>query len=448
MHEQSLVAVGSVEELASVIESANGGATPATVELRGDIILDDALPTIEADLTIQGNGHTIDGNGVSNSFDVGDGGNLNFTNVNFINGKKDMNQVIRNTGEVHLTNCVFDCRSERSLGSITIYNTIILPWDRKPPSEMKRGEMSLTNCTLLGAPNRNIGVRLENLGALSLAHCTFDESTNGKSDVIFNMGDLTATYCSFVNNTGAGAGVAITNEGSVNLSDCVLANNVATEWGGGALYNDKGDMRLNRCSLMGNRASGGGAIVNRKGELTLENCTLMGNSGDSEGGAIRSGNGNLSLSNCTIAGNRAEEGGGLYVFGGDVRLTHTTIVNNSAKTGGGVYALDKGYNDGTGLRNSILAGNQGGDYIGRLDYSVGNLIGDGSCDRSLSGDPMLGELVEPEDGSPAYYPPLPGSPVIDAAHRHFCTKYDQIGTYRPYKSFAGDIGAIEYVFDA
>ncbi len=447
MDGNALDSVESADELAQVIDSANSGVTPIAVELRADIRLTDALPSIEADLTIQGNGHRIDGNGLSDSFKVGDGGRLNIIYVNFINGKQEMNTVISNTGEVDLTNCVFDCRSERSLGSITIYNTIILPWDRKPPSEMKRGEMSLTNCAFLGDPKRNLGVRLENLGVLGLAHCTFDESTNGKSSVIFNGHNLTATHCSFVNNRGAGAGVAITNEGSVNLSDCVLANNVAYEWGGGALINDKGDMHLNRCSLLGNSAArGGGAIVNHKGELQLENCTLMGNTADNNGGAITSFRHTAFLTNCTIAGNRAEQGAGLLAYGGDVRLTHVTMVNNSAEIGGGVYALDEGYKDGIGLRNSIIAGNQGGDYVGCLDYSVGNLIGDGSCDRSLSGDPMLGELVEPEDGSPAYYPPLPDSPVINAAHRHFCTDSDQIGRRRPY-GWTGDIGAIEYISD-
>lgn len=448
MDGNSVIIVRTAGELAHVIDSANGGAPPAAVELRADITVMDALPIIEADLTIQGNGHTIDGNGISNTFEVGEGGSLDFTYINFVNGKEDMNQVISNTGEVHFTNCVFDSRSAESLGSITIYNTLALPWERTPPSAMKRGEMSLTNCTFLGDLRRELGVRLENLGCLSLAYCTFDESTDGRFSVIFNGHDLSASHCVFANNTGAGAGVAIANEGSVELSDCMLANNVATEWGGGALFNDNGDMRLNRCSLLGNSASGGGAILNSKAELTLENCSLMGNSGESEGGAIRSGGGYLALSNCTIARNRAEKGSGLFAYGGDVRLTHVTIVNNSAEIGGGVFLVDKGHSAGTGLRNSILAGNRGGDYIGCFDYSVGNLIGDGSCDRSLSGDPMLGQLVEPDDGSPAYFPLLPKSPAINAAHRHFCTETDQIGTRRPYKSYAGDIGAIERVFDA
>ncbi len=445
MNAQVYKPIMSADELADAIHSANDSENATAIQLRADITISEDLPVIAGDLTIAGNGYTIDGNGISTTFEVGDGGRLNITDATFVNGKHEMIHVVDSVGRVYFTNCVFDCRSRRSQGSIHIYNTI----SRALLSEMKHGRLSLSNCTFLGDPKRNLGAFIENLGKLSLAYCTFDESSSGSSCVIFNLHDLTATHCAFANNTGAGAGVAICNENSVTLNDCVFANNAATEWGGGAIINDKGDMSLNRCSLLGNSAArGGGAIFNHKGELKLENCSLMGNSAKRSGGAIASFRGANIITNCTISENRAEEeGGGLSAFGGDVRLTHVTMVNNSAETGGGVHAMDEGYSRGIGLRNSILAGNQGGDYVGPLDYSVGNLIGDGSCDHALSGDPMLGELVEPNDGSPAYYPPLPGSPTIDAAHTHFCTDSAQLGTYRPYKSFYGAIGAIEHVFE-
>ena len=57
---------------------------------------------------------------------------------------------------------------------------------------------------------------------------------------------------------------------------------------------------------------------------------------------------------------------------------------------------------------------------------------------------MLGDLVEPEVGSPAYLPFLEGSAAIDAAHPAYCRKTDQIGTERP-QGGACDILAIEYV---
>ena len=56
---------------------------------------------------------------------------------------------------------------------------------------------------------------------------------------------------------------------------------------------------------------------------------------------------------------------------------------------------------------------------------------------------MLGELVEPEDSSPAYFPLLAGSRAIDAADDAHCPATDQIGTARP-QGAGCDIGAIEY----
>ena len=57
---------------------------------------------------------------------------------------------------------------------------------------------------------------------------------------------------------------------------------------------------------------------------------------------------------------------------------------------------------------------------------------------------MLGDLVEPEDGSPAYFLLLPGSPAIDAANSDYCPATDQIGTPRP-QGDGCDIGAIEFI---
>ncbi|MCY4072104.1 MAG: hypothetical protein OXG60_12475, partial [Chloroflexi bacterium] len=60
----------------------------------------------------------------------------------------------------------------------------------------------------------------------------------------------------------------------------------------------------------------------------------------------------------------------------------------------------------------------------------------------LSGDPMLDGPIEIEGVSSIYYPPLPGSPLIDAANSAYCTGADQTGRPRP-QGLACDIGAIE-----
>ena len=107
--------------------------------------------------------------------------------------------------------------------------------------------------------------------------------------------------------------------------------------------------------------------------------------------------------------------------------------------GGGIF---KDASAEVKLQNTIIAINEGGDCYGRLAKNFGNLIADGSCFATLTGDPMLGVLVEPEDGSPAYYPLKEGSPAIDAADDEHCPDTDIIGTPRP-QGAACDIGAYE-----
>ena len=80
--------------MADHIRSANSntavGFCPAghgadIITLRGDIKLVEALPTISSDLTIRGNGHTIDGDNRFRIFDIEDG-EVNIKNMTLING--------------------------------------------------------------------------------------------------------------------------------------------------------------------------------------------------------------------------------------------------------------------------------------------------------------------------------------------------------------------------
>ncbi len=111
------------------------------------------------------------------------------------------------------------------------------------------------------------------------------------------------------------------------------------------------------------------------------------------------------------------------------------MANNSAASGGGVYKDERGT---LKSQNSIIAGSTDGDCIGGLDQNINNLIQDNSCSPALSGNPKLGALT----GSPAYYPLLSDSPVINAANADHCTATDQFGTTRP-QGAACDIGAYE-----
>ena len=165
--------------------------------------------------------------------------------------------------------------------------------------------------------------------------------------------------------------------------------------------------------------SNGGAIYNWE-ELSITNSSFSENSTDAAGGAIYNDEGTLSITNSSFSDNSAEHGGAIV----NVEDGTLSIINSIIAVRGG--------------ENVCLS-------IGELKRNINNFIQDGSCSPDFSGDPMLGELVEPEDGSPAYFPLLAGSPAIDAADvDDYCPATDQIGTERP-QGAGCDIGAIEYV---
>ena len=151
------------------------------------------------------------------------------------------------------------------------------------------------------------------------------------------------------------------------------------------------------------------------------------------------------ITNSTFYYNQAYYGGAVgtdYTSEGpkSTTVTNSTMINNIATYGQSIFAHegDPNFN----LRNSILSSfvTRGGstNCHGRLNQNVSNLIADGSCSPAIDGDPMLAERTE----SPAHFPPLDGSPALDAADPRFCPDIDQIGTARP-QGGGCDIGAIE-----
>ena len=146
----------------------------------------------------------------------------------------------------------------------------------------------------------------------------------------------------------------------------------------------------------------------------------------------------LSIVNSAFSNNSVDFVGGAILNASELSISSSTFSGNSAKYGdaiGNWGELD--------IINNIIAGRGGACYSdSRIRHNINNFIQDGSCFAVLSGDPMLGELVEPEDGSPAYFPLLEGSPAIDAADDEYCPYTDMLGTARP-QGAACDIGAYE-----
>lgn len=222
---------------------------------------------------------------------------------------------------------------------------------------------------------------------------------------IFNIaagGDFTLSGVTISGAQTSGSGAAIYNRGGiVSISDCVLTNNIAGEWGGairnGASENDGSELTLQRCTISNNTAADGGGISNHFGaDVELYNSTLSGNTASDQGGAIYSrttpGSANASTftvgrssvlkdnsaglggaisnrygtlnvqGNSQIYGNNATDFGGAIYNHGTANIYNATVRDNEAEdSGGGVYNNINGVLD---ITDSVISGNSVTKYNG------------------------------------------------------------------------------------
>lgn len=228
----------------------------------------------------------------------------------------------------------------------------------------------------------------------------------------------------------------------LNLEDCILRGN-SSPYDGGALVVDdyfNGSASVIRCHFEQNTAAGRGGAIYNNSLVHISDSTFTNNHSVGNGGAIFTGFYRVGLvaNNSTFTGNSANNGGAISA--GSLKLVHSTLCGNQATSaGGGLFSTSTIPNPELGLSisNSIIAGNSAAsdpDVSGPVDGQFGvNLIG---------GDPKLAPLAN-HGGRTMIMPPLPGSPVIDAATLLTSTPAtDQRGWPRV-SGATPDIGAVE-----
>ena len=266
------------------------------------------------------------------------------------------------------------------------------------------------------------------------------------------------------------SGGGLLNEGSVSMVETAFQFNHAQD-GGGVL--NLGNMTLRRSLIAYNFATTGGAGIRNAGTLIVEGSTIANNEAlNGPGGGIVN-HVTATIRNSTISLNRATfRGAGISNEGGTLTLNNASVIYNlivpdqpEAPSAGGIF------NDNLAsvqLSNTIVAVNAvglGGSYIdcaGTLDSAGYNLIGTatgctmaGDLTGNIVGvDPLLPSLPTVDPAQTWGYPPLAGSPAIDAGNPApvgssgiACEIIDQAGTARPIGSIC-DIGAYESEFGA
>jgi parallel beta-helix repeat protein len=221
---------------------------------------------------------------------------------------------------------------------------------------------------------------------------------------------VTMNHLTLTNARGGRFGGAITSQGNLALTDCLLSNNTAYDpsgSAGGGVYAGSGSLTVNHCQLTGNTASAGSAIETDSGTVTITNTTVSANFGSvaaiqCSGTVMLTGcsvvNNNeeglfcssaVTLTDTTVSGNTATglqaDGGGMTVSG-LVTLTQCTISDNKCSQNGGGIAMGAGrltLTDCTVAGNS--AANQAGAIINRGELQLSNCTVSGNTAAGTAG---------------------------------------------------------------
>lgn len=191
-------------------------------------------------------------------------------------------------------------------------------------------------------------------GKIELANGKYAGENNTNIHINHNLTIVGQNQFKTIINGEDNAQIFIVNGGiNLTLENLTLTNGYYDD-GGGAIYNNGGNLFLKKCNIQNNQAWNddvyGGAIYNNHGNLTVTNSIFQNNhiraSHDCYGGSIGSYYGNVIVTNCLFENNKADHmmdtgggsGGAIASYYGDLNINNCTIKNNSAdNVGGAVY---------------------------------------------------------------------------------------------------------------
>ena len=220
------------------------------------------------------------------------------------------------------------------------------------------------------------------------------------------------------NHANAGGGAVFSHgnntqtEEIVQYTNCLFRRNTAIGQGGAIAYLSH-FLGLRNCSFFGNQGYGGGAIYQQIScKLLAENCVFLGNKATHEGGgAIQGWDVVNTFRNCLFTGNATPaEGGALwdYSFVGPASTFNNCILWNNTADGASSSASNSVYSD-AGLPFAF-----NNSLVQHIDLSGGGKF---NLNGLLSGNaPLFKTPTDPSQAPTIHGNPrlLPGSPAIDA----------------------------------
>lgn len=237
--------------------------------------------SINKNITINGNGHTIDGKNLARIFNI-NAYNVILKNINFINGNSDNGGAIYlNRGSCLIDNSTFENNSANYSGGAIFFKFDKYYANTYPPS-------------------------------LVINNSKFINNNNTEETYAFSYGG------------------AIYSEVPLFVNGSYFINNSNNKKMGGAIWVNSSDCVINNSTFLNNYAPGYGGAIYSLCNNTLINSSIFKNNFAQFGGAISSDS--VNVSNSTFSDNNAFSAGGAIV-GINLTISDSVFRNNNANNG-------------------------------------------------------------------------------------------------------------------
>ena len=288
------------------------------------------------DITIDGQGHTIDLKGSSkhDHYFVVKSGNVIFKNINFINGyNKDGDKggaiSFEDKAIGTIINCTFkNCWAEDYGGAI---------------ADRTGNKLTLINSTFIG-----------------------NKASDDNGGAIFCKGPMYAEGCIFENNHADdyGGAIDIESDKPSTFKKCIFKSNCAGDDNGGAIFS-KGLLNIEDCLFNSNKAKCDGGAIFCKKDVNVIRSVFNSNKASGalaqqcQGGAILSEE-TVYIDNCTFENNTSDDGGSVYADyiyinkNQDKQSFNTFFINSKSEDneGGALHYLYEAC-----IKNTVFRGN-------------------------------------------------------------------------------------------
>lgn len=289
---------------------------------------------ISKSLTINGNGHKIDGLGQTNLIHTQDLKNLIFNNITFQNGywaNETTSYGLFFIENLKFNDCKFINNTGYAFGSFTI------AYDNS---------VSFVNCNFENNKAILFGgaIFLQNITTAYFDSCHFSENYAGEGGgSIYSVycGDFTFNSCSFFSNhADKGGDLCLESLNTVKIDKTTFIGSYAHGIGGSLYLHQISDVQLDTCDLFLNFATYGGSIYTETSNLKLKNLKFTFCRAYSHGGMIDSISSNIILENSELMYyfSYNDAGGAIYNVKGDLKVINSTFECGKAKKSGGAIS--------------------------------------------------------------------------------------------------------------